>query len=227
LSGGIALSLEMPWEDERKTRLWRAVWEGMFRHLATPHWQLPTPPDEPEGASERTREILRAWLPPTEGPGAKLRISELARLLDASWLAEEKLFARVLPLRAAATRGRSRLEACRLCVALKLYQLEENKTAQRLDDLVPKYLPQVPVDPYSGQPFRYRISEGERLQVIGDAAQLGPGLGVVQRGQGIVWSTGPDRVDNGGRSHGGAFGDNDPRWLTPELDLITIAPLGP
>ena len=142
-----------------------------------------------------------------------------------SWLADDKLFARVLPLRAAATRSRCHIDACRLCLALRLYQLDEGKTAQHLDDLVPKYLPQAPVDPYSGQPFRYRISQGERLHMIGEIEV--PGRGVVQRGQGILWSTGPDRVDNGGLRHGGALGDNDPRWGTPELDLITIAPLGP
>src|SRR5262249_52454992 len=41
LADGIALSLQMPWEKERKTRLWRATWEGLLRAARTPHWELP------------------------------------------------------------------------------------------------------------------------------------------------------------------------------------------
>src|SRR5205085_1469850 len=140
------------------------------------HWQLPAQTEDLANAGEKTRELLRAWLPPAEGPRANLTAAKLARLLDASWLADDKLFARVLPLRAAATRSRCHVDACRLCLALRLYQLDEGKTAQRLEDLVPKYLPQAPVDPYSGQPFRYRISQGERLHMIGEIEVPGRGV---------------------------------------------------
>src|SRR5262249_9125203 len=72
LIGGIALSLERPWENERKTRLWRAVWEGLFRTLRTPHWQVPDTAEATEARKDSTRAILRGWLPGTEGPGASL-----------------------------------------------------------------------------------------------------------------------------------------------------------
>src|SRR5262249_50311187 len=83
LADGIALSLETPWEEERKTRLWRAVWAGLFRAVRTPHWQLPAPA-EPVGDRTATREILRSWLPAADGPGASLTRERLARLLDES-----------------------------------------------------------------------------------------------------------------------------------------------
>ena len=52
-----------------------------------------------------TREILRGWLPDQE---SSLTAPRLARLLDASWLCDDRLFAPVGPLRAAATRSQWR-----------------------------------------------------------------------------------------------------------------------
>jgi hypothetical protein len=159
-----------------------------------------------------------------------LTSERLARLLDASWLADPQLFVPVLSLRSAATRARWRVDACRLKVALGLYRLLENKSAQKLEDLVPKYLPQLPVDPYSGQAFRYRISQGEELAIAGDEefqGRKGPGQGKVQPGQGVLWGTGPDRMDHGGKKHGGHLPDDDPRWWSEGLDLIAVAPSWP
>ena len=60
-------------------------------------------------------------------------------------------------------RVRCRLEATRLMLALRLYQAEKGKAAEALDQLVPKYLPSVPADPFDGKPFRYRLSRGESI----------------------------------------------------------------
>src|SRR5262249_19145008 len=145
------------------------------------------------------RAILRGWLPGTEGPGASLTTARCGRLLDNSWLSHEQLFTPVMPLRALAARARWRGDSGPLAPARGLYQLQETKTARKLEEIVPKYLPELPVDPYSGQAFQYRISQGEDLDraVPGGIEKLR-----VQPGQGILWSTGPDRVDHGGRKHG-------------------------
>src|SRR5205807_9322079 len=126
----------------------------------------------------------------------------IAVLLEASWLSDETLYTNALAIRSAGNRSRCRLHAARLTVALALYRLEQGKAAKSLQELVPKYLSELPTDPYSGQPFRYRVSAGEHIE----------GLGRVLPGQGIVWSTGPDRTDHGGRQHGAAVPDDDPRW---------------
>ena len=42
--------------------------------------------------------------------------------------------------------------------------------------------------------------------------------------QGVVWSTGPDRTDNGGRKHAVGVPDDDPRWSQAGIDLITLVP---
>ena len=127
-------------------------------------------------------------------------------LLDSSWLADDRLFCSVGPLRDAGTRARWRVDAMRLALALSLYRLEEGKSAPALPDLVPKYLPDgLPIDPYSGQAFHYRIANGQET----------------------VWSTGPDRVDQGGRNHGGELLDDDARWARGDFDLIKQAPRWP
>jgi hypothetical protein len=231
LADGIALSLETPWEKERRTRLWRVVWAGLFRALETPYWELPGTAQELVADKWVTGEILRGWLPAADGPGASLTAARLARLLDASWLSDERLFAPVVPLRAAATRARWRLDSCRLRVALALYRLREGKPARTLEALVPGYLPQLPGDPYSGQAFRYRVAQQqEHLEFAGDEpfeGKNGPDRGHVQPGQGILWSTGPDRVSHDGRHHGGGLADDDPRWANEGLDLIAVVPYWP
>jgi len=211
LTGVIALSLDAPWENERIARLWRQVWAGFFRGVETPHWQLAKLPADDGG-------ILGGWLPADGG----LSRAELIRLMEASWLTDEKLFTPLLPLRQAAARSRWRVDALRQATALRLYQLREGKTAQNLQDLVPKYLPELPVDPYSGKSYQYRISKGENVEFVGP--WLNAVNQFVQPGHGILWSTGPDRVNDGGRKHGVGYADSDHPWANGGFDLITIVP---
>jgi hypothetical protein len=92
----------------------------------------------------------------------------------------------------------ARTRATVLMLALRLYQAEQGKPASTLDALVPRYLPAVPLDPYDNKPFRYRISAGERIDWI-----TPPSNEIKERvltpGQGVLWSVGPDGVDNGGK----------------------------
>jgi len=216
LAGWIALSLEAPWEEQRAVRLWRAVWAGLIRAAQTPHWQLSQSPAQIASDNETTRAILRGWLPPADGPGASLTSQQLARLLDESWMADERLFTDVVPLRTAATRAKWRVDSRRLIIALQLYQLREGKSAANLQALLPKYLSEIPTDPYSGRPFQYRISKGEEVT----------GLMPAVPGQAILWSTGPDRTDHGGHKHGGPMPDDDPRWERESYDLVALVPPG-
>lgn len=65
--------------------------------------------------------------------------------------------------------------AVRLQVAVRLYQLERGEAPTSLERLVPDYLPAVPLDPYSGQPFRYRLSTTESIEVGGPGRPPQPG----------------------------------------------------
>ncbi len=207
LAGGIVFSLDLPHEAERKMRIWRLVWAGLFRAVETPHWELPASTEDLHTRKDATRKILHAWLPAAAGPGSSISRADVAGLLDASWLADERLFCAVAPLREAATRAQWRVDGTRLAVALSLYRLEQGNPAPALRALVPKYLPMgLPADPYTGQWFHYRSQPGEPA---------------------IVWSTGPDRIDHGGRNHGGHLSDHSPAWSRAEFDLITPVPHWP
>lgn len=90
------------------------------------------------------------------------------------------------------------LEAARLRVALRLYQAEKGRPAERLAQLVPDYLDRVPDDPFAAGPIRYRLSRGEEIAWPGnDPAAEVPTLKVAA-GQGVIWSAGEDGHDDGG-----------------------------
>jgi hypothetical protein len=90
-----------------------------------------------------------------------------------------------------------------LQVALRLFEAEQGRPADKLDELVPKYLPAIPADPYDGKPFRYRLSKGETLDWPPDDYDYRAGGPYEHRsvpaGQGILWSVGFDGRDDGGR----------------------------
>jgi hypothetical protein len=128
-------------------------------------------------------------------------------------------------------RSQCRARAALLQVALRLYQAEKGRPAEKLTDLVPTYLASVPEDPYDGQPFRYRLSRGEVL--TWPPSNLGDPLGAdkfvgpaeptrkVSAGQGILWSVGENRKDDGGRAQESS---HRPGEVTGE-DAIFLVPL--
>jgi hypothetical protein len=115
-------------------------------------------------------------------------------------------------------RGTTWLRASQLKVALRLYRAETGQPAEELAVLVPRYLPSIPLDPFDGRPFRYRLSHGENIGWPPDPPANAPGgmaggmpAGVpggaveqpptrfVPKGQGILWSVGEDGRDEGGK----------------------------
>lgn len=65
-------------------------------------------------------------------------------------------------------------------MALRCYRSEQGQTPLRLDQLVPKYLQQVPSDPFSAHPLVYRPQSTNWL----------------------LYSVGPERGDDGGKRNG-------------------------
>lgn len=76
------------------------------------------------------------------------------------------------------------LHASQLKVALRLYQAKNHgNLPPALDDLLPGYVPSIPLDPFDGKPFRYRISAGEQLEwSTHEALPRGRGGAAVARG---------------------------------------------
>ena len=69
-------------------------------------------------------------------------------------------------------------------IAIRLYQLDNGRKPSTLVELVPKYLTEVPKDPFNGGEFKYRSR------------------------QGLLYSVGPNKIDDQGRSREDA-GDRD------------------
>jgi len=94
-----------------------------------------------------------------------------------------------------------------LKLALSMYELETGEVAKSLDQLVPKYLASIPLDPDDEKPFRYRVSKGDdciytepyRDESIDESGGMGgpesggpagfgpPGGGAMMGGPGDEW----------------------------------------
>jgi hypothetical protein len=55
------------------------------------------------------------------------------------------------------------MEATILLVALRLYQADKGQLAKSLEPVIKAYLPYQPEDPFGKGPFRYRLSQGEKI----------------------------------------------------------------
>lgn len=130
-------------------------------------------------------------------------------------------------LQIADSMGLAWVHGTRLMTALTLYQIGNNKPAGELAELVPKYLPEVPTDPFNGGPFRYRLSSGERLVWHTDDVAAEQELRTVPLNQGIIWSVGPDSQDDGGQRQGADQRLLPRYWSSQKLDLIFLAPIVP
>jgi hypothetical protein len=95
----------------------------------------------------------------------------------------------------------ARLRGMALFLAIQAYEKKHGALPERLDQLVPDYLPRVPEDPFDGKPFRY-LRNGV------------PGLPVHAWG---VYSVGEDFTDDGGKAHSVGTPDND---HGPNPDLV-------
>jgi len=139
---------------------------GMLRHLAK----------APESLVQLTRYacqglILNAFqemlsgLPLTEAqllrldhalaqahdPAALARTWAGSRLIDES----DEPFEGFQTIHVIDARSRAQLLAARSAVAIERYRMAHGAIPVSLDELVPAYLPEIPVDPFNGEPMRY------------------------------------------------------------------------
>lgn len=157
----------VPWEQQRQQRRFRAVTAGWLEHLRTFD-----PRDEKEFVKKQRfwEDLILAKLAvvPTLAGGqiAPEQLREWAvQQLDGFYFAD---LARERTLTLALVRG---LQAQ---FAVLAFQLTENRVPESLEQLVPRFLPAVPISPYSGQPFngsggeaQQRFPEWPRFHVSG------------------------------------------------------------
>jgi hypothetical protein len=144
-----------------------------------------------------------------------------------------------------------------LKLALRWYQADNGKLPETLDPLVPKYLPSLPIDPFDpeGKPFHYRLSRGEEIEWPKDSLLVGGSISppdatpkaaavapenavwpppaprlTIPAGQGVLWSVGPDKIDDGGHRQAGGY-DGFPVNMVDvkydKQDIIYLVPLPP
>jgi hypothetical protein len=79
-------------------------------------------------------------------------------------------------------------------IAIREFEQAEHRPPTSLQELVPKYMPDIPLDPFDGAPLRYHIRPD---------------------GKWIVYSVGPNQIDEGGEQTKG-----DPRNYTDSGDVV-------
>jgi hypothetical protein len=148
--------------------------------------------------------------------------------------------------------------AAMLKLAVRLHEAETGSVPDSLARLVPKYLPEVPADPFDGKPMRYRVSAGEQITQnrptpAASTIPNPPGMGVFMSddeytafagiGGGLVnWPLEPGGVSTSypppglfpeflsesqitavaGTAGGAAFWPRVPSWGFPEPEPIVI-----
>jgi hypothetical protein len=81
------------------------------------------------------------------------------------------------PLKSA--QSQADIHLARVACALERYSLAENEYPERLEELVPRFLPEVPIDPVNGQPLHYRRSEDGRYVLYSIGSDLDDDAGRV------------------------------------------------
>lgn len=240
--------LELPIGESLDQLVWRAPWEVVRRqrvldHAAVgwlavaelPYWEVPAVLTSSTQRHPRRRADTRAYvgnrrammLP--QAPWHQLNRRRGRHDLDpidatsasghySTWSAPRQPNL----LRAMAECG---IRGNRLKLALVLFEARHGQPAKRLEQLVPHELASLPIDPFNGEPFRYRISPGETLRIwpadveMRAAGELGPDEKItVAPDQVIVWSVGPDGHDEDGRI---VNDGSHSRW---DGDLVFLVP---
>ena len=100
-------------------------------------------------------------------PAPSLRLDAVELTWDGKVLAKVFLFFPSQAMHSAAT-SHAWQRLGQVAVALRLYRHEHGRYPETLEELVPKYLPSLPVDPFDGKPLRYkRLAKGFKVWSVG------------------------------------------------------------
>src|SRR5439155_5504896 len=164
-----------------------------FHSAAAAYGNYPPPNDANLG-----RAILWRWVGPTGfvAPQDEIGRSLIKHINSSPWLREAPMV--FVPELSQWYEVQTQLQGSIIRLALMLYQCDHDRMPESLDALVADYLKDLPADPYSGGPFHYRISSGERI-LMSHRVEESKVNEQVPGGAAVVWSVGPDLMDDGGR----------------------------
>jgi len=159
---------QVPWEKERRRRLASGHFQEAMRLHKTPYWEV----------LAQQREV--------DSKARGINMHSMSGFYWTQYVLSLTTGRRYFP--PVSVRGGL------LITALARYQAEQGKAAKKLDDLVPRYLPALPIDPYSGKPFQYRVwvkqENPEPAPVPGANEQPNWKDAQLLDGQTYVWSDG-------------------------------------
>ncbi len=156
--GLLLIAYEVPWERERQLRIFRAVYLGRLLALEEPPMTaLARLKYHAEPYDRYSWAAVRVGLPTPTGPGSELAAARWGQLVLACRLSSGN-YGPELQIKLVQTQRW--LHAAQLATAAALYQAERGKPPQTLKRLVPMYLPAIPIDPITNEPFRYRRDPG-------------------------------------------------------------------
>ncbi len=180
----LANCYQVPWEKERQLRLSHAILSaGVAAQLQ--EMQQGSPPNSfvrrvPSPDEDRySRWAATLGLPPAQGPGSRLSVQQWGELIEQFQLNRPYDYLPPSVYWGSTVPSRTALRATLLVCATARYQAEHGKPPDALDALVPEYFAAVPLDPWTGQAFGYRISQGEVIDSEPPPTALLPGQAVI------------------------------------------------
>jgi hypothetical protein len=138
-------------------------------------WRMDTRQDNALFLSLMTRRIAEVQLPMHEQAAAEKRFEQDARELPKTAVIT-RLLMPVPKMGEAFRRKHAYLRCTIAALAAERYRREKGMWPEKIDKLCPKYLVNVPLDPFDGEPLRYR--------------RLEDGL--------VIYAVGNDEIDNDG-----------------------------
>jgi hypothetical protein len=217
----LSLAWKVPWERARLLRMVNVMLAGWLRAAEADYADLVgmlAKDEHRTSGSEDWTWILGDWLSPVTSSGSEVTPEAMGRFIGQSWLRNGP-YRGLRGFAPGYTINLCLLRATRLKLALALYQFEFSKAAPDLAALE-GYIRPLPADPFSGESFHYRVSEGEEIQVSGSPDEE---TKKVSAGQGILWSVGLDTANNGGII-AGSLDLPLSIWRSQHLDLIFVVP---
>jgi hypothetical protein len=218
----VQFATAVPWEADRDRRFFEAVREGYMRYAALDFRTAAAAFGSRPGQNDANlgQAVLWRWVGPS---GTIAQTDETGRSLveyinRSPWLNDAPIV--YVPELSVWYYVQTQLQGSILRLALMLYQCDHGRLPDSLDALVPDYLKTLPADPYTGEPFHYRVSTGERLLMFPRLDESKAYRGVPP-GTAVVWSVGPDLKDGGGRVRDPNSGY---RAMVADGDLLFIVP---
>ncbi len=116
---------------------------------------------------KKLKELESQWEREVDRPVMKLNLGGVELFWDENF-AVELLIPYMSGIFDKAARFHALQRLTQVAIALRLYRHENGRYPETLQELVPKYLPSVPVDPFDGKPLRYkRLKSGFKIWSIG------------------------------------------------------------